>query len=275
MSNQPARIADRLGPWAVVVGASGGIGAAFARLLAAEGLNLVLVARRSAPLEALADEIRASSSVEVRLLVLDLLAAEGLSPLDEATAGLEVGLIVDAAGAGHGAARFLEQAEEEVARYVRLDCLVTVELVHRFAGPMTARGRGGILLLSAMSSVAGSGLSVVPGAAKAFVQSFAEGLWAELSQSGVDVLCLIPGVTDTPSLRRSGAVVGGADLPGLAPAAVAAAGIAHLADGPVWVVDETARLVHGHLASLPRGEAAGLLELGARRIFGLEPMEEL
>jgi short-subunit dehydrogenase len=274
MSDQHADLLDRCGPWAVIAGGSEGIGAAFARSLAAGGFDLVLVARRSGPLEDLAALLRADHGGSVVTVAGDLLDEDTHVRLADATADLEVGLVVVAAGGGHQAAPFLERPRVEERALARLNCEVPVELAGRFLGPMVERGGGGFVLLSAMSSVAGAALSAVPGGAKAFVVAFAEGLWAEVAPRGVDVLCLIPGVTDTPALRRAGSVVGSDLLPGLDPAEVAHEGLLHLGEGPVWVAGDTTRDVHAFLASLPRREAATYLEVGARRIFGLEPMEE-
>jgi len=274
MSDQDIDLLDRCGPWAVIAGGSEGIGAGFARSLASHGFDLVLVARRREPLEELASTLRAAHGATVLTLAGDLLAEDTVERLVALTDGLEVGLVVVAAGGGHQAAPFLERPWVQERALARLGCEVPVELAGRFLGPMVDRGRGGMILLSAMSSVAGAALSAVPGAAKAFILTFSEGLWAELAPSGVEVLCLVPGVTDTPSLRRAGSVVGSTKLPGLDPDAVAEEGLLHLGEGPVWVAGETTRDVHGFLLSLPRAEAADYLEIGTRRIFGLEPMEE-
>ena len=100
----PARFSDRYGPWALVAGASDGIGESFAHRLAGAGINVVLVARRAAVLATLADELRRSYSVDVRCVVADLTSEAMMGEIRQATDDIEVGLLVYNAGAAHGAA---------------------------------------------------------------------------------------------------------------------------------------------------------------------------
>jgi len=195
--------ATRYGPWALVAGASEGIGAAFARRLAAAGLHLALVARRPGPLAELAAELEGTGT-QVRTAVVDLTSPTLMADLSPVTDGLEIGLLVYNAGAVHGAELFVRRPLEDALGLVALNCIGVTTLTHRFGSAMAARGRGGIILMTSMSSVAGSGYTAVYNATKAFDLVLAEGLWMELAGSSVDVLAVPAGLTETPAMRRSG-----------------------------------------------------------------------
>jgi len=260
----PEAFADRYGPWAVVAGASDGTGAEFARQLAGRGVDVVLVARRRELLEQLAAELAVSS----RVVVLDLAVEGAAAELAEATADLEVGLLVFNAGADDHAEPFLDQTLEQLGALVRRNCTTVMEACHRFGGPMVERGRGGMVLLSSGAAWAGSSLVATYGATKAFDLVLAEGLWAEWHDHGVDVLGLVLGATDTPALRRLLATHGG-DLGPLAdPSEVVAEALDHLGDGPTWshgMPDPTGAFP---LGSLPRRQAVELLSQGAAAMHG-------
>ena len=194
----------RYGPWAVIAGGSEGIGACIAAELAAAGINLVLLARKPGPLEAVADRLRATSGVEVRTLGLDLTDSAILDKLRAVTDDLDVGLVVYNAGAAHRTGPYLDWSLEDVIKVIRLNVDGQAIFAHHFGARMAARGRGGIVLIGSMAGNAGSP-SVVPYAgAKAFSQIFAEGLWWELAQQGVDVLQVVVGPTATPAMERMG-----------------------------------------------------------------------
>lgn len=255
-------VSDRYGPWAVVAGASDGTGAAFAERLAAQGINVVLVARRRAML----DELAARLDVETRVVALDLSAPTAIRELAEATSDLEVGLLVYNAGADTVNRELLDRDLDELRGFVHRNCTAVLEAAHHFGGHMVARGRGGVVLVTSGAAWAGGhGLSVY-GATKAFDLVLAESLWAEWRGHGVDVLALVLGPTDTPSLHRSLERSGGR-MDGLAdPAAVAAEAIAHLADGPTWSYGMPDPLGASPLASLPRRQAVELMSAGAAAV---------
>ena len=147
---------DRYGPWALVAGASDGIGEAFARRIAERGVNVLLLARREALLARLAEEIRAEHGVEARPLVADLTAPDLDARVEAATRGLEVGLLVYNAGAVHGVGAFHERPLEHAQQLVALNCTAPLLLAHRLGGPMRARRRGGIVLVTSMVALSGS-----------------------------------------------------------------------------------------------------------------------
>jgi short-subunit dehydrogenase len=225
----------KYGPWGVVAGGSDGVGVAFARGMASRGINVVLVARRVPVLEASAEEIRARYGVEVRTVRLDLSAPGALSELADATSDLEVGLFVYNAGGDDRSVAFLDKDLADHLELVRRNCAGVLEAAYRFGAPMVARGRGAVVLVTSGAAWAGGATLATYGATKAFDLLLAESLWAEWRASGVDVLGLVLGRTDTPSLRRV-LDAKGEPYGALAdPADVAEAALDHLADGPTWI----------------------------------------
>jgi short-subunit dehydrogenase len=224
----------KYGPWAVIAGGSEGVGAEFARMLAEAGINLVLVARKPEPLEQTAAGCRALG-VEVRAIALDLLDSQAVSKIAQAAADVEVGLLIYNAGANTVRSPFLDAALDDFGRVIDLNVTVMLALVQHFARPMRERRRGGVLLVGSMAGAYGSYAQSIYTGVKAFGRLFAESLWLELREFGVDVLELVLGVTRTPAMERVGLNF---DAPGLrvaAPADVAAEGLANLANGPVVV----------------------------------------
>jgi uncharacterized protein len=188
---------DRYGPWALVAGASEGIGAAFSAELARRGLDVVLVARRA---EGLA-EAAAGLPTASRTVAADLSTSEGLDAVAAATEGLEVGLVVaNAAAAPVGG--FLDADPADLTRVLDLNCRAPMLLARRYLPAMAARGRGGLVIMSSLFGQQGTALTVVYSATKAFGRVLAEGLWAELRQAGVDVVTCVPGAVATPLFLR-------------------------------------------------------------------------
>lgn len=230
------------GPWAVIAGGSEGVGAEFATQLADEGFNLLLLARKPGPLEHTAEACRARG-VEVRTLAVDLTSDTAVSRVTEVTADLEVGLLVYNAGANSYGEPFTRGDLPGHQGVIDLNISTMLALVHHYAQPMKERGRGGILLVGSLAGYVGASHEAVYGAVKAFGRIFAEGLWVELREHGVDVLELVLGVTRTPAMERAGLNF---SMPGLVvsePADVAREGLAHLADGPVHVISGNERIV--------------------------------
>jgi short-subunit dehydrogenase len=224
--------ADRYGPWAVIAGGSEGVGRAFATQLAEAGLNLVLIARKPVALEETAALCRAYG-VQVRPLALDLTAPDAVARVVDEVEDVEVGLLVYNAGANTHGQEFLDGDLAEFQRVIDLNITTPLALIHHFGSSMRDRGRGGILLVGSKASYVGSVRHTVYGGVKSFGRIFAEGLWVELREHGVDVLELVLGVTRTPAMERVGLRL---DVPGFEaadPETVAREGLAHLAHGPV------------------------------------------
>jgi hypothetical protein len=193
---------QRYGPWAVVAGASEGLGASFSRRLAGHGLNLVLVARRAGPLEELAAELRERHQVEVQVKPLDLGAPDFVDGLKDATANLDVGLVIyNAAYSPVGA--FLDHPVEAHLKAVDVNVRGPLRVSHYFGQRFSERGRGGIILMSSLSGIQGTAMVANYAATKAYDTVLAEGLWYELGKKGVDVLACVAGATLTPSYEGS------------------------------------------------------------------------
>jgi short-subunit dehydrogenase len=225
--------AEKYGPWALITGASEGTGSAFAHRLADLGVNCFLVARRDAPLVALAAEIRAKG-VDVLTASIDLSSPDAADQVIAAAGHQDVGLLIANAGADGNASLFLDQDVDNWEKLVTLNVRTTMRLAHYFGRAMRSRGRGGILLVGSGACYGGlNGISVYSGA-KGFLLCFGEGLWAELRHHDVDVLNLILGRTDTPAQRRQLQRKGQGIPPGLAsPEDVARIGLEQLSYGPV------------------------------------------
>lgn len=211
-SSSPAgRLWKRYGAWAVITGASDGIGRAFAVELARAGLNLVLCARRGEVLEALAIELCAQG-VQTQVVAVDLSTREGVVALAQATRSLDVGLLVASAGFGTSGP-FLEGTLEHELGMIDVNCRALAELSHVFGNRFVARKRGGLVLMSSLVAFQGVPRAANYAATKAYVQSFAEGLRLELAPHGVDVLASAPGPVHSGFAARASMTMGFAQTP--------------------------------------------------------------
>ena len=193
---------NRHGPWALVAGASEGLGAAFAHGVAERGLNVILVARSRDKLQREADAIARRHGVETEALCLDLALPDVGARLREAVGDRTIGTVIyDAAYSPIG--RFLDRPLEDALKAVDVNVRGPLALAHAFGGPMARRGRGAIVLVSSMSGFHGTALVATYAGTKAFGRVFAEGLWDELGDAGVDVLASCPGAVRTPRYRAS------------------------------------------------------------------------
>jgi short-subunit dehydrogenase len=262
-----AAFANRYGPWALVAGASEGVGAAYARAMAERGLSVVLLARRQGALDEVAADIQAETGVDARAVAVDLSGPDAMAAIEAATAGLEIGMVLYNAGGDPNYERFLASPVEAALAMVHRNCITSMQLCHRFAAPMAARGKGAIVLVSSGGGLYGAPNMVAYAATKAFDMVMAEALWAELHDQGVDVLALVLGATDTPALRRllarRGNLAGPDDqtpIPGAAtPGEVVAEAIANLSNGPTWFVTEQLRDGSRRLGAMPRSDAVKAL----------------
>jgi len=255
----------RYGPWALVAGASEGIGAAFARELAGRKLDLLLVARREAPLSDLAASLREEASVEVVCVPFDLavLDAEALRDL---VGEREVGLVVY--NAAHSlVGRFLGQPLSDKLRTIDVNCRGPLVMAHELGGAMARRGRGGIILMSSMSGMQGSPIVASYAATKAYNLVLAEGLWDELCSSGVDVLACCAGPTRTPGWDRSQPQ---RKMRAMEPRVVVEEALAALGRRPSMIPGRLNRIVTFVLHRLlPRRTAIRIMGDATRRLYGM------
>ena len=191
---------DRYGPWALVAGASKGLGAEFAAQLAARGLNLVLVARRADAMASLAAKLTADHGVQTRRVPLDLARADAASIIAAETRDIEIGLLVYNAALSI-VGRFFDQPLEAHLKEIDTNCRAPLALAYTLGQQMVARQRGGIILLSSLSAMQGAALIANYTATKAYNLLLAEGLWDELREEGIDALAVMPSSVDTPSAQ--------------------------------------------------------------------------
>jgi short-subunit dehydrogenase len=230
------------GPWAVVTGASSGIGKAFAGQLAAAGLNLVLAARSAGELDALGQALAGAHGISYRAVTVDLSDPGGAAALLAATGDLDIGLLVSNAGTGRPG-RLLDQPLDDLHRRFTLNAVTHLDLVHGFGRRFAARG-GGIILTSALGALQGLPNMAHDAAAKAYVLNLGEALHHELAPAGVDVTVLLPGSVDTPvidalGLRRAALPV----RPQPAEAAVRETIAAFLKHRPVYIPGRLMRIM--------------------------------
>lgn len=189
--------------WAVVTGASGGIGAAFVERLAKDGLNVVLAARSTAAMERLAVGIRSRHGVQAEVVGCDLATTAGRSALLAATAEREVGVLINNAGFGT-VGDFVTTDPERMAREISLNCAAVALLSRAYAPAMAERRRGAIVNVSSTTAYQPIPSMAVYAATKAFVLSMTQAMWHELRPYGVAVLALCPGATETEFFAAAG-----------------------------------------------------------------------
>ena len=255
---------SRYGTWALVAGASEGLGAAFAAELGRRGLNLALIARRGDALEQVAEDIRAEQGVEVRCFALDLADPQAAVRVSDALAGLELGLLVyNAASVPQGP--LLETDLAEIDQAVAVNVRGPLALVRALVPAMCERGRGGVLLMSSLAGLQGSPGIVTYSASKAFNIILAEGLWGELREQGIDVSVCCSGAVPTPGYAR----FSGKKVPGmLSPEEVVRRTLDALGRGPRFVPGLTNRIVARMIGwLLPRKTAIGIMAKNTGRLL--------
>jgi uncharacterized protein len=193
----------RFGPWAVVTGASSGIGKEFARQIAASGINVVLVARRDALLAELGRAIAQEFDVQYRALAMDLSQEGFIERLDDATYDLDIGLVVSNAGTGNPG-ELLKHDRQLLQATLRLNTMAHLEITHHFGQKLGERRWGGIILVGALGAESGIPRMANDGGAKAYVHSLGEALHYEFKPLGVYVTVLAAGVTNTAVIDKFG-----------------------------------------------------------------------
>jgi short-subunit dehydrogenase len=234
-NHQYDKFRQSYGPWALVAGASEGLGAAYAEVLAKRGLDLILVARRLALLQALATRLTGQYGISVRTLAFDLSQPFAAAQIAQESVSVEVGLLVyNAAFSAVGP--FFEHSLDDHLREVDTNMRTPLGLVHSFGRRMLAAGHGGIILMASLSAFQGSAYISTYSATKAFNIVLAEGLWEEWRRSGVDVLACIAGAIRTPNyLASSPRHSGGIADATLEPELVVATALAALGHQPTVI----------------------------------------
>lgn len=194
---------NKYGPWALITGASSGIGEAFARQLAKEGFHLVLAARRLELLERLSQELSATYGIQCVPVEVDVSLESFMDRIETATKHLEIGLLISNAGTGTPG-DFLSFHANTLLEKIHLNSISHVLLIHHFGRRMKDRGKGGIILSSAMGAAMGMPYMALDAGTKALVSSLGLGLHMELKRYGIDMTVLQVGPTQTPVLKKLG-----------------------------------------------------------------------
>ncbi|MFW9923562.1 MAG: SDR family NAD(P)-dependent oxidoreductase [Candidatus Thorarchaeota archaeon] len=193
---------NNFGPWAVVAGASEGIGASYAKELARKGLNIILIARTKEALDELSNYITNNYKVQVKVIQLDLSTENFLEILISKISDLEIGFLVFNAalspiGLFHNASMELHN------KVIDLNCRAPMQMTHYFGKKMMERGKGGILLMSSLAGLQGNPIHAHYSATRAYNINLAEGLWDEMRSKGIKVMVCLAGPTKTPNYKRS------------------------------------------------------------------------
>lgn len=246
---KPEEFRETYGPIALVTGASSGIGLAFAEELAARGFDLVLVARRTDRLEALAQRLLSSCGVKTRVIGADLSDPDAPARLLEETEGSDIGLVVSNAGFNIKGA-FESKDASAMTKMLTVNCHAPMQLAHGFIPRLKARGRGGLVFTASVEGLIGCPYSTAYSASKALVVSLGEGLWGELQGTGVDVLTLCPGATEseaTVNMPSAANLQSAADVARLT--------LDNLREGPTFVPHQHYRDMFEGLRTMPRRDA--------------------
>lgn len=245
-----------------------GIGLAFARELAARGLDVLNVAEVADPLVEVCAQIADEHGVEVRPLVIDLGRPDLHAILQREVAEIDVGLVVcNAARVFMGS--FLDQSLEDKLALLDVNCRAALILAHEFGTRMVARGRGGMIFMSSLSGLVGTPFVTAYASSKAFDMVLGEALWSELQPRGVDVLSVIAGTTRTPGFESAGPRSGRFGPPVMEPRDVVAEALAALGRTPSLVPGRANRVMQALLSRiLPRRRAVRALRRSMRAQFG-------
>jgi len=191
---------EKYGSWALITGASSGIGEEFAKRFAALGLNLILVARRKEKLEILSQELNTKYNINIITAPVDLTSENFLEDLKKYTAEIEIGILVNNAGIGSNG-EFIHASPEKEAEMVKLNCLAPTILTHYFVKQMVERRKGAIIFLGSVVGFQPTPFMATYSATKAFNSFLGDTLWYELKKYNIDVLSLNPGGTATEFQR--------------------------------------------------------------------------
>lgn len=191
-SKEKERLKKAYGEWAVITGASSGIGLELTKRVAEAGINIVMVARSEAKLQATAKELKNIYGINIKVIAADVSEPAGLKLIIDATKELPVGLLILSAGYGISGS-FIDGSIENEINMLRVNCEALLVLTQYFAKVFAAQRHGGIILMSSIVAFQGVPFAAHYAATKAYVQTLAEGLAAELKPFGVDVLAAAPG----------------------------------------------------------------------------------
>ncbi len=258
----PASFKDKYGPWAIITGASSGIGEQFAELLAVAGLNVILVARRKDRIDKLADTLTAKYQVKAVALCADLASPNAVEQLRSDCNDKDIGLLICNAGTGAKGLHH-ETSLQQLNNILDLNSRAPMLLTHAFTPDFIRRGRGGIIITASIEAYLGFPYSAAYSASKAFAKTLGEGLWGELKPHNVDVLVLNPGATDTEILAVQG--IDSKQMVGLmSPKVVAEYALQMLGKKPVVIAGLLNKVFMKFLTLIPRSLAIRLAGIGMK-----------
>jgi uncharacterized protein len=194
---------NKFGPWAIITGASSGIGKGFATKLAADGLNVVLVARRILLLEEIGHQLAKEFGILYRTIEADLAEESAIEKITKATDDLDVGLLISNAGTGK-VAKFLSLELEEIKSVNQLNAISHLSLTHYFGRRFLKRGKGGILLSGAMGATDGVPYMSSMAGSKSLVLSLGKSLHHEFKNTGIHITVVEITPTDTVIIPKLG-----------------------------------------------------------------------
>ncbi|MFE4535013.1 SDR family NAD(P)-dependent oxidoreductase [Streptomyces scopuliridis] len=250
---------------ALITGATAGIGAAFARRLAADGHNLVLVARDTERLRVQATELHDRHGIEAEVLTADLSTDDGIASVEKRLSDRKqpVDLLVNNAGFGNKG-RFLDVSMADELTMLKVHCEAVLRLTSAAVPGMRARGRGGVVNVASVAAFVPRGTY---GASKAWVVQFTQGVARDLAGTGVRLMALCPGFVRTEFHERAG--MGTDNIPGwmwLDADKLVAAALLDLARGKtVSVPDPRYKALMGAVKLAPRGLLGGITSKTGRK----------
>jgi short-subunit dehydrogenase len=266
VKDKTASFAVKYGPWALVTGASRGLGAEFARQLAAKGLNLVLAARSEDRLKELAYVLEHEYNIAVKIIVIDLSREDLLDPIKKTTDSLEIGLLVNNAGLST-VGFFLDMSADYLLSQFHTNSRAALILTRHFGEKMAASGRGGVIFLSSGSALHSAPFSANYSGTKAYNLMLAEALWAEWRPLGVDVLGVIAGLTRTPGMEANG-LKPNLLIPLGQPDKVVRSALKALGKNPSTADGIRNRLGYKFFDFVPRSFSTGILGKSMNAMFG-------
>ena len=201
-NNEIARLKSKYGEWAIITGASSGIGLELATQLATSGFNLVINSRHLDKLQEVEKHLKSLSKIEIKIVASDVSESEGINKIIQASQGLNIGLLVVSAGYGTSGL-FTDGSLHSEINMLRVNCEALLSITHYYSQQFVQQKRGGIILMSSIVAFQGTPYSANYAATKAYVQTLAEALAVELKPFGIDVLAAAPGPVESGFSQRA------------------------------------------------------------------------
>jgi uncharacterized protein len=259
------------GPLALVAGASEGIGAAFSRYLAESGMDLILIARKKEPLEKFASSLAGQYHVNVTTLCCDLSEADSVKYITMALHDMSISILVYNAALSF-IGPFENDTEEHMNKIAGANIITPMKLVKVFGERMLKNGKGAIILMSSLAGFQGSGFLASYAATKAFNRIFAESLWYEWKERGVDVIACCAGATSTKNYFETNPEKSGLLAPRVTtPEEVVEECFKHLGKKPSFIAGTGNKIASFFMQRImPRGKAIRIMGDTTRKIYRLQ-----